>query len=72
MTRAEITLLAEEIVRIMKRDGLAEEYLTSDEAAKFLGISKRTLYNNRKNLPCANNGRKLMFRKSELVRMLNN
>ena len=73
MTRLEITMLAEEIVKIMKRDGLVDnEFLNADEAAKFLGISKRTLYNNRKNLPCASNGKKLMFRKSELVKMLNN
>ena len=71
MTRLEITMLAEEIVKIMKRDGLVDnEFLNADEAAKFLGISKRTLYNKRKELPCAPTGKKLMFRKSELVKVL--
>ncbi len=71
MTRAEITLLAEEIVKAMRRYGLVDdEFLNAEEAAKFLGISKRTLYNRRSQLPCPKTGKKMMFRKSELVKML--
>ena len=71
MTRAEITLLADEIVKAMRRYGLTDdEFLNADQAAQFLGISKRTLYNRRAELPCPKTGKKLIFRKSELVMML--
>ncbi len=71
MTRAEISMLAEEIVKVMRRDGLVDdEFLNAEDAARFLGISKRTLYNKRSELPCPRTGKKLMFRKSELVKML--
>jgi excisionase family DNA binding protein len=59
---------ASEIKAIIIRES-NDDWLIYEEAAKFLGVSKRTMFRYRNNgeLACAKNGRKIYFKKSDLV-----
>lgn len=59
---------AGEIKAIIIRES-TDDWLIYEEAAKFLGVSKRTMFRYRNNgeLACAKNGRKIYFKKSDLV-----
>jgi hypothetical protein len=50
------------------------EYLDTEEATKFLRVSVSRLYRMRvdDNLPYIRNGRKLMYKRSELIEFLDN
>ena len=51
-----------------------QEYLNSEDAAKFMHVSLSKLYQMRQNdhLPFIKNGRKVMYRRSSLLEFLNN
>jgi excisionase family DNA binding protein len=59
---------ASEIKAIIIREN-NDDWLIYEDAAKFLGVSKRTMFRYRNNgeLACAKNGRKIYFKKSDLV-----
>jgi excisionase family DNA binding protein len=50
------------------------EYLTIDQAAEFLKLSKGAIYKRTMNetIPFQRNGRKLLFRRSDLMLWVNN
>lgn len=66
----ELKEIRAELVEIKKLlTGSLRPFLTFEEAAKYLGISKNTLYSytSRKLLPfCKVNGRKIYFKKEDL------
>lgn len=51
-----------------------QEYLNSEDAAKFMHVSLSKLYQMRQHdhLPFIKNGRKVMYRRSSLLEFLNN
>jgi excisionase family DNA binding protein len=55
-------------------DYLHEEWLSSDEAAEFLKVSKKTLkrYRDSGKLPFSKDARKIRYKKSDIIKYLNN
>jgi len=53
---------------------LQEEWLSSEEAAEFLKVSKRTLkrYRDLGKLPFSKDVRKIRYKKSDIIKYLNN
>jgi excisionase family DNA binding protein len=54
-------------------ESLQEEWLSSDEAAEFLKVSKKTLkrYRDSGKLPFSKDARKIRYKKSDIVKYLN-
>lgn len=77
MTRNDARMIAEELAKILRKDikkmvteytsEANEEMIGMDEAAKFTGWSKSTLYKRIGNIPHLKAGRKIRFRKSSLL-----
>ena len=55
-------------------DLLNEQWLSSDEAAEFLKVSKKTLkrYRDLGKSPFSKDARKIRFKKSDIIKYLNN
>ena len=56
------------------RNSLQEEWLSSDETAEFLKVSKKTLkrYRDSGKLPFSKDARKIRYKKSDILKYLNN
>ena len=52
---------------------LQEEWLSTDEAADFLGVNKKSLerYRNAGKLAYSKDGRKIRYKKSDIIKYLN-
>lgn len=71
MTRKEAALIAEEVVKQLKAQGLVEDkVLGVDEVAEILGVKRQTVYNHAKDLPCTTYGGKLRFFRSDVFKLL--
>ena len=71
MTRNDARLIAEELFKIQKREGLVEtEVIGIEEVAEILGMSKQSVYNRIEDIPHTKFGKKLRFFKSDIVKML--
>lgn len=71
MTRRDATLIAQEIVKQLKAQGLVEDkVLGVDEVAEILGVKRQTIYNHSKELPCTTFRGKLRFFRSDVYKML--
>lgn len=71
MTRKDAHLIAEELVNIMKEQGLVEDKVLSiDEVAKILGWSRQTIYNHIKDIPHTKVSGQLRFFRSDIFRMI--
>ena len=70
--RKELQALVREAVRAEIRDILDSELLTSDQAAGLLGMTPAAVRKavERGQLPCVRLGRRLRFRRSELLRVV--
>lgn len=66
MTERELKTLAKEIVIEQMR----YEVIGADEAAKILGIAKKTLYRKLETIPHTKYGKALRFFKGDLIKML--
>lgn len=64
--------LKENRLAVNKESSSDEEYLNRRETCKFLRCSLATLYNYQKagKIPCLKIGRKVLFKKSELLKTL--
>ena len=58
----------------IKNADFQEEWLSTDETAQFLMVSKKTLkrYRDLGKLPFSKDARKIRFKKSDIVKYLNN
>lgn len=71
MTRAEARMVAEELFKVMKSDGIVEDkVLGVSEAAQILGVKEQTIYNHANDLPCTKFMGKLRFFQSDLYKLL--
>ena len=80
MTRNDARIIAEELYRLIKKDSqllsnivreVNEEYMNSQQAAKFLGVSITFLKQNIKDIPHTKVGRLNRFKKSSLIEYIN-
>ena len=76
MTRNDAVIIAEELYRLIKKDRqllinivreINEEYMTSQQAAKFLNVSLQFLKQNIKDIPHSKVGRLNRSKKSSLI-----
>ena len=72
ITRREARMIAQEILIITPNTDVDpnEVYLTIDQAAEFLHLSKRTLYNLGEKIPRSKVGKRLYYKKSALQRFI--
>lgn len=72
ITRREARMIAQEILIIKPNTDVDpnEVYLTIDQAAEFLHLSKRTLYNLGEKIPRSKVGKRLYYKKSALQRFI--
>lgn len=71
MTRKDAHMIAEELVKVMKEQGLAEDkVLGIDEVAKVFGWSRQTVYNHIKDIPHTKVSGQLRFFQSDIFRMI--
>ncbi|PLX00995.1 MAG: DNA-binding protein [Marinilabiliales bacterium] len=71
----DINELKRELKDIRKENlELQDEWLSTAEAAKFLKVSKKTLlrYRNMGKLPYSKDGRKVRYKKSDIIKYLKN
>lgn len=76
MNRTDARMIAEELAKVLQKEirkmvvditvGDMENYISASEAADYLGMSKRTLYNRIDEIPHTKFGRVLKFQKSKL------
>lgn len=65
-------MVAEELFKIFQNNGMdvslltPEKYMNTDEAAVYLKMSKKTLYNNIESIPHVKRGGKLIFKEGSL------
>lgn len=81
MNRTDARMIAEELAKVMQKEirkmvvditvGDMENYISASEAADYLGMSKRTLYNRIDEIPHTKFGRVLKFQKSKLKEYIN-
>lgn len=76
MTKAEMRelakMVAKEIMTLNAQQGAVnDEYLTTKEAADLLKISEQTLYNNKDKYPYHKKGKRLIFSRNALIRVMN-
>lgn len=66
--------VAKELAKYLaeKQEQIPDELLTTKEAAAFLKVSVRTLYNTKDAYPHRKVGKRLMFPRNGLVRTINN
>lgn len=67
-------MVAKELAKYLaeKQEQTPDELLTTEEAAAFLKVSVRTLYNTKDAYPHRKVGKRLMFPRNGLVRTINN
>lgn len=71
MTRKDASLIAEEVVKQLKMQGLVEDkVLGIDEVAQILGCKKQTVYNHIDEVPHSKFGNQLRFFRSEIFKLL--
>lgn len=71
MTRNDARLIAEELFKIQKREGLVEtEVIGIDEVAEILGMSKQSVYNRIDEIPHYKFGKSLRFFKNDIIKLL--
>ncbi|MBR1719808.1 MAG: helix-turn-helix domain-containing protein [Phocaeicola sp.] len=81
MNRTDARMIAEELAKVLQKEirkmvvditvGDMENYISASEAADYLGMSKRTLYNRIDEIPHTKFGRVLKFQKSKLKESIN-
>ena len=81
MNRTDARMIAEELAKVLQKEirkmvvditvGDMENYISASEAADYLGMSKRTLYNRIDEIPHTKFGRVLKFQKSKLRDYIN-
>ena len=81
MNRTDARMIAEELAKVLQKEirkmvvditvGDMENYISASEAADYLGMSKRTLYNRIDDIPHTKFGRVLKFQKSKLKEYIN-
>lgn len=71
MTRNDARMVAEELYKVLKKEGLVEsDVIGIDEAAGILGMSKQSVYNRIQEIPHTKFGKSLRFFKSDIIKML--
>lgn len=71
MTRNDAKMVAEELYKVLKKEGLVEsDVIGIDEAAGILGMSKQSVYNRIQEIPHTKFGKSLRFFKSDIIKML--
>lgn len=71
MTRNDAALIAEEVVKRMKAEGLVSDRVIGvDEVADILGCKVQTVYNRIDDLPHCKVGKHLRFFQSDIFKML--
>ena len=67
-------MVAKELAKLLtaKQEQTPDELLTAKEAAAFLKVSVRTLYNTKDAYPHRKVGKRLMFPLNGLIRTINN
>lgn len=71
MTRNEAALIAEEVVKRMKAEGLvSDKVIGVEEVAEILGCKVQTVYNKIDELPHCKVGKHVRFFQSEIFKML--
>ena len=81
MNRTDAKMIAEELYKLVRKElrTVAEnlviedtdEFLTVDEAADFMRLSKSTLYKKRKVIPCVKIHGSLRYSKNALIKYMN-
>lgn len=81
MNRTEARMVAEELAKLIKPEirkmvidmtvSETEGFISASEAAEYIGMSKRTLYNRIDEIPHTKFGRVLKFQKSKLKEYIN-
>ena len=76
MNRTDAKMIAEELYKLVRKElrTVAEdtdEFLTVDEAADFMRLSKSTLYKKRKVIPCVKINGSLRYSKNALIKYMN-
>ena len=81
MNRTDAKMIAEELYKLVRKElrTVAEnlviedtdEFLTVDEAADFMRLSKSTLYKKRKVIPCVKIKGSLRYSKNALIKYMN-
>ena len=66
LTRRDAKMVAKELVDIDPN----EVYLTIDQAAEFLHLAKRTLYNLGEKIPRCKRGKRVYYKRSALQRFI--
>ena len=71
MTRNDARLIAEELFKIQKREGLVEtDVIGIDEVTEILGMSKQSVYNRIDGIPHSKFGKSLRFFKNDIIKLL--
>ena len=72
LTRRDAKMIAQEILVITPNTDVDpnEVYLTIDQAAEFLHLAKRTLYNLGEKIPRCKVGKRVYYKKSALTRLI--
>ena len=72
LTRRDAKMIAKELVVISPNNDIDpnEVYLTIDQAAEFLHLAKRTLYNLGEKIPRCKRGKRVYYKRSALQRFI--
>lgn len=71
MTRKDAALIAQEVVRELKAQGLVDDKVIGiDECAEILGCKPQTVYNNIDDIPHTKFGKHLRFFRSDIYKLL--
>lgn len=71
MTRAEARMIAEEVVKQLKAQGMVEDkVLGVNEVAAIMGCKPQTVYNNIDDYPHTKVGKHIRFFQSDIYKML--
>ena len=71
MNRADARLVAEELYKIMRKEGLVDDkVIGAEEVAEILGCSTETIYRKSTDIPHTKVGKTLRFFKSDIIKML--
>ena len=79
MNRTDAKMIAEELYKLVRKElrtvaenlVIEDEFLTVDEAADFMRLSKSTLYKKRKVIPCVKINGSLRYSKNALIKYMN-
>lgn len=72
LTKYEIREIAKELAKLLKanEEQVPDEFLTTKEAAALLKVCEQTVYNNKDVYPHRKVGKRLMFSRNALNRMI--